>query len=115
MDKETIGILEEVIHSHRDPNSIQYNNCDEKDEECMWCLRAKAVIKNIEARINKEPPGQYYLLETHGEVALVHGYENPITNCFGYGFNVSDGGGFLPDWDLIKDTIIKPVEIKISD
>lgn len=48
----------------------------------------------------------------HEEKSLAYYYYNPDAECWGYGFNIKDGGGFLPEWDLTKNTKIVEVEIK---
>ena len=59
----------------------------------------------------------FYYLESPKETrpTLVYYYENPDTQKWGFGFNIVDGGGFLPEGDLTEDTIVIPVEIVRSD
>lgn len=55
----------------------------------------------------------YYWLLTEGESpTLVYYYENPDTGEKGFGFNVVDGGGFLPEWDLVEDSVVKEAIIE---
>lgn len=56
---------------------------------------------------------KYVILESkNGEKTLVIYYFNPDAKCYGYGFNIADGGGFLPEWDITDDTKIIEVCIK---
>jgi hypothetical protein len=45
------------------------------------------------------------------EPSLVYLYTNPDTHERGFGFNVRDGGGFLPVCDLREDTTVTRVQI----
>ena len=50
----------------------------------------------------------WYWLESNGDKSLAYLYRNPdMNNELGFGFNIADGGGFIPLFDLTKDTIIK--------
>ena len=42
---------------------------------------------------------------------IVYYYYNPDAKCWGYGFNIADGGGFLPEWDVVQGTAIIPARI----
>ncbi len=42
---------------------------------------------------------------------LVHYYFCDDSNCWGFGFNKHDGGGFLPEWDLEAGVILTYVEV----
>ena len=58
--------------------------------------------------------GFYYLKTKDGSEApvLVHGYHcTDAGGVFGYGFNVHDGGGFLPHSDLTENSVVVPVSI----
>ncbi len=48
------------------------------------------------------------------EKTLVYYYENPDTKEWGYGFNIADGGGFLPESDLTDDTKVLPAVVGIA-
>lgn len=57
-------------------------------------------------------PGYYYLYSPHEtEPVLVHAYQCTDAGCFGFGFNVHDGGGFLPLADLKNESRVEPVKI----
>lgn len=45
MNQKIIDLLQEVVRSHRDPDSPEYNECD--TAECEWCRRAKAAIEYL--------------------------------------------------------------------
>lgn len=56
--------------------------------------------------------GYYYLVSEHeDEPTLAHGYYNHDAKAFGFGFNIYDGGGFLPLSDVSPTTDIVPVSI----
>jgi hypothetical protein len=48
------------------------------------------------------------------EKTLAYYYENPDTGEWGYGFNIADGGGFMPEQDLTDDTKVLPAVIGIA-
>jgi hypothetical protein len=49
----------------------------------------------------------WYWLESNGDKSLAYLYRNPdMNNELGFGFNIADGGGFIPLFDLTKDTIV---------
>ena len=51
--------------------------------------------------------GYYWLFNnTTKEATLVYFYNNPDTGENGFGFNIRDGGGFLPMDDVSDDTSI---------
>ncbi len=45
----------------------------------------------------------YWLIEKE-ERTLVYYYYNDDADCAGFGFNIADGGGFLPESDLLDST-----------
>ncbi len=53
--------------------------------------------------------GYYWLLEEGKSPCLVYYYEN--AGKWGFGFNIVDGGGFLPESDLTADTVVKEATI----
>jgi len=56
--------------------------------------------------------GFYYLYTPEEkEPTLAHYYFNTNVGCKGFGFNIHDGGGFLPEHDLTEKTRIVPVSI----
>ena len=48
----------------------------------------------------------YVWLIRGNEKTLAYYYENPDTRQWGYGFNIADGGGFMPELDLTEDTTV---------
>ena len=56
---------------------------------------------------------EHYYLEhpDEPEPTLVYYYYNPDSEIWGFGFNIADGGGFLPEDDLGSETTITRVEI----
>lgn len=48
----------------------------------------------------------YTLTSTAGEVTNAYFYNNPDSDCEGFGFNIADGGGFLPEYDITDSTVI---------
>jgi len=47
-----------------------------------------------------------------GESHAGYYYENLETKEMGFGFNVVDGGGFLPEGDLVEDSVVKEAIIE---
>jgi len=45
--------------------------------------------------------GWYILEADNGERCLTYFYKHPELKNYGFGFNVKDGGGFLPLYDLL--------------
>ena len=48
----------------------------------------------------------FTLTSAEGEVTSAYFYDNPDAECEGFGFNIADGGGFLPVHDITDSTII---------
>ena len=47
----------------------------------------------------------WYWLESNGDKRLAYLYKNPdMNNELGFGFNIADGGGFIPLFDLTENT-----------
>ena len=71
----------------------------------------------------KYEPQNYYRLITKvdlkngkppiEEISIAYYYWNPDAKCYGFGFNIADGSGFVPDYDLIKNT--KITRLKLID
>ena len=62
--------------------------------------------------MNKYKPGYYYFInKDNTDLCLTEYYYNSDSGCYGFGFNISDGGGFLPEDDIIDQSIIEPVNI----
>lgn len=56
--------------------------------------------------------GYYHLYNpSEEEPVLVHLYFNRDADCRGFGFNIHDGGGFLPLSDIHPETRIVAVNI----
>ena len=56
--------------------------------------------------------GFYYLYTpVEPEPVLVRHYYSSDMQCNVFGFNVHDGGGILPVWDLTDETTVVPVTI----
>ena len=56
----------------------------------------------------------YRFTNLDNESVIVYYYFNPNTKCEGFGFNISDGGGFLPVNDLSDNSIVEPIEFWIK-
>ena len=57
--------------------------------------------------------GFYHLYSPYEkEPVLVYYYKIPETGESGFGFNLADGGGFLPENDLTAETTFTRVELK---
>lgn len=57
----------------------------------------------------------YQLIGVEGEVSIAYFYFNADSETWGFGFNIADGGGFLPAYDLREDTSIKELMLTRSD
>jgi len=57
---------------------------------------------------------KYVWLIKGKEKTLVYYYENPDTMEWGFGFNIADGGGFLPEKDLTDDVRIVGAVVGVS-
>lgn len=56
--------------------------------------------------------GWYRLHSRDGsEYTIVYLYTNPDTMIRGFGFNIKDGGGFLPVNDVGKDCWVEPLNL----
>ena len=56
--------------------------------------------------------GKYYKLTSkHGEETIAYYYFNQDADSHGFGFNIADGGGFLPISDLISKSKVELVNI----
>jgi len=63
---------------------------------------------------SKDKEAGYFLMNNPtypNDECLVYYYYNPDAKCWGYGFNIADGCGFLPEKDVVPGTVIVPVEI----
>lgn len=56
----------------------------------------------------------YKLTSKHGEVSIAYYYFNPDTECNGFGFNIADGGGFLPDCDLTESSVVEEIVFTVK-
>lgn len=54
----------------------------------------------------------YYLLSSSGDESVAYFYYNADAGIYGFGFNISDGGGFLSHDDITKQTEIKLITMK---
>lgn len=59
--------------------------------------------------------GKYYWISKPdgGEKCLVYCYVNPDFGDgtqLGIGFNIADGGGWVPLWDVPKETVVKELK-----
>ena len=54
-----------------------------------------------------------WLVSSKGEWTLAYYYENPDTHEWGYGFNIADGGGFIPEDDLSNETRVVPAIVGV--
>jgi hypothetical protein len=69
------------------------------------------MIKEIGMR--KE--GYYWLLREGESPCLVYYYKNTDTGEMGYGFNIVDGAGFLPEKDLTADTVVVKAKVIVDE
>lgn len=53
----------------------------------------------------------YVWLHTDGEWTLAYYYEDFDAETWGFGFNIADGGGFIPENDLEDETEVFPAII----
>lgn len=56
----------------------------------------------------------YQFTSSHGEKTIVYFYYNPDAKCNGFGFNIADGGDFLPMSDLTNKTIVNELKITVE-
>jgi len=66
---------------------------------------------------NSRPEGFYTLKnDSEDDLVVVYGYCcTDAGGVFGFGFNIHDGGGFLPISDITTDTIITPIHFEKSN
>ena len=73
----------------------------------------------VELGIERSPLGRvvgyYYLISEEELPTLVRFYKNPDTDQYGFGFNIADGGGFLPEYDLKESTKAEWAYISITN
>lgn len=55
----------------------------------------------------------YKLTSKNGDVSIAYYYFNPDAELHGFGFNIADGGGFLPDYDISDSSIIELLEFTV--
>ena len=59
--------------------------------------------------------GNYYqLISSDGEESIAYYYYNPEAGVNGFCWNVADGAGFIPEYDLRSDTKIRQVELVLG-
>ena len=56
--------------------------------------------------------GYYWLKDGNEKPTLVYHYKNEDEGCWGFGFNIADGGGFLTGEDVTEETQVIKAEIK---
>ena len=56
----------------------------------------------------------YVFLISGSAKTLARYYKNPDTGKWGFGFNIADGGAFLPETDLNRETLVVPAIITDS-
>lgn len=62
--------------------------------------------------------GHYYRISKYGDrrFCIVYCYRNPdCNNELGIGFNVADGGAWLPLWDISEDSVIVEVALSVKE
>lgn len=70
------------------------------------------IGKNLCSKEDLIPSRHYWLKGPDEESVLVYYYNNQDAGCFGFGFNIADGGGFLPLWDLRDSSSIEgPIKL----
>jgi len=47
-----IALVQEIMFTHRDKESCDYNNCEE--HPCVWCISAQKAIDGIRKETNKK-------------------------------------------------------------
>jgi hypothetical protein len=57
----------------------------------------------------------YKLISKHGEESIAYFYKNPDAtgDGLGFGYNIADGGGFLPRHDLTDSSIVQLLEFTV--
>lgn len=55
----------------------------------------------------------YKVTSCEGEVSIAYFYYNPDAECNGFGFNIADGGGFVPLSDFREDSLIEELELHV--
>lgn len=68
--------------------------------------------KNKENKTRFSGGSFYKLTSDQEEVSIAYFYYNPDAEIWGFGFNISDGSGFLPAYDLTEKTEVTKVEFK---
>ena len=58
-------------------------------------------------------PHYVWLISPDGEKTLAYYYENPNAQQWGYGFNIADGGGFLPEDELDDAVKVLPAIVGV--
>ena len=78
----------------------------------LWDETEKAFAEKL-VELEEYPDGFYHLYSpSEKEPVLVHCYYCEDSQCRGFGFNIYDGGGFLPLSDLTDDTSIIALDIE---
>jgi len=54
------------------------------------------------------------LKSPYGEETIGYYYDNQDMGCKGFGFNTADGGGFLPESHLSKNTEVTPIHLVLG-
>ena len=78
---------------------------------------AQAMAKNAPTLSSLKTPSKfnqgshYRLINCEGEECIVYFYLNPDANCLGFGFNIADGGGFIPEYDLRSGSVVDELVI----
>lgn len=59
--------------------------------------------------------GRYYqLINCDGEESIAYYYHHPDLKVNGFCWNVADGAGFIPEYDLRSDTKVREVELVLG-
>lgn len=69
------------------------------------CYQFRKLIADVET-------GPDEIKRMHTDEALGYYYFNPDAECYGFGFNIADGGGFLPESDVTDDVEITEVVVQ---
>lgn len=110
--------LFDIIYDCRDdkvrPRNVDPNQpcilLTEGDKYYDECLEITREIHRIEHILDLKRG--YYYLDNGEEVSLAFYYKNPDAGSWGFGFNIFEGGGFIPLSDVsLKDTYITRADL----
>lgn len=97
-----------VLPKDHDENTRNWHRVDMATGQIMPNKPAEVVTKFHDQQF-------YYLWHAdESDPVLVQYYCNPDTKQWGFGFNIHDGGGFLPADELTTNTKVTPVQVLLQ-